>query len=153
MYCWNAIFGKKEWDGLNNNQRSNQIAIKQFRKELQGMFDDITDIDIKVLNRAVNEGVSHAKRNTPTVTSFMKKSWKSAPAVKAKAGGASKNMVNTADYSEYVNYGHRRVNKAGETIGFVEGKFMLEKAMSHTEKAMEREFEKEVKKVNKEHDK
>lgn len=138
---------------MNTNQRYNQAAIKQFRKELSAMFDDITDIDIKVLNRAVNEGVKVAKDNTNVVSSFMRKSWRSAPAVKAKRGGAIKSMVNSADYSEFVNYGHRIVNSAGETIGWVNGQFMLEKAISKVDKALVREFKKEVERVSKEHDK
>lgn len=138
---------------MNNNQKANQIAIKQFRKELSAMLEDIRDIDIKCLNRAVNEGVADAKRNTPIDTGFMRKSWQSAPAVKSKSGGVTKSMVNSADYSEYINYGHRIVNKTGETTGFVKGKFMLEKAINRTDKVLEREFKKEVERVNKKHDK
>ena len=78
---------------MNTNQRYNQEAVKQFRKELSAMLDDITEIDKKVLNKAVNQGVRVAKQNTPTVSGFMKKSWRSAPAVKRKNGGVSKNLV------------------------------------------------------------
>lgn len=138
---------------MNNNTRRNQAAIKQFRKELQAMFDDISDIDIKVLNKAVNEGVEDAKKNTNVVTGFMQKSWRATPAVKAKTGGVTKSMDNTADYSSYVNYGHRIVNKKGETVGFVKGQFMLEKAIHKVDKNLEKEFKKEVERVNRKHDK
>lgn len=138
---------------MNTNQRYNQAAVKQFRKELSAMLEDITEIDKKVLNKAVNQGVRVAKQNTPTVSGFMKKSWRSAPAVKSKAGGVSKNLVNTANYSEFVNYGHRIVNRAGETVGFVPGQFMLEKAIGTVEKELMKEFKKEVERVNKEYDK
>lgn len=138
---------------MNNNQRANQIAIKQFRKELQAMLGDITEIDIKCLNKAVNEGVAEAKRNTPVVSGFMRRNWRSAPAVKSKTGGATKSIVNGADYASYVNDGHRQVNPAGETVGWVKGQFMLEKAVHKVDKALEREFKKEVERVSKEHDK
>lgn len=138
---------------MSNNQRANQIAIKQFRKELSAMLGDIADIDVRVLNRAVNEGVADAKRNTPVISGFMRRSWRSAPAVKSVAGGVTKSMVNTANYSEFVNYGHRLVNGAGETVGWVNGQFMLEKAINKTDKALEREFKKEIERVNREHDK
>ena len=138
---------------MNNNQRANQIAIKQFRKELSAMLGDIRDIDIKCLNRAVNEGVADAKRNTPVRSGFMRKSWRSAPAVKSVTGGVTKTMVNTADYSSFVNDGHRLVNGAGEIVGWVSGQFMLEKAINKTNKALEREFRKEVERVNREHGK
>lgn len=136
----------------SSNYRRNKAAIEIFRKELQSMFDDIRDIDIKVLNRSVNEGVKVAKENTPVDTGFMRKSWRSAPAVKSVSGGVTKSLVNSADYSEFINYGHRIVNKGGETVGFRKGKFMLEKAISHAEKTMVKEFGKEVERVNKKHD-
>lgn len=138
---------------MNSNQKYNQAAIKQFRKELKSMLGDVTDIDIKILNRAVNEGVADAKSNTNTVNGFMRKSWRSAPAVKSVSGGVTKSMVNSMDYSSYVNYGHRLVNKSGETVGFVKGQFMLEKAIGKVNKALVREFKKEVERVNREHDK
>lgn len=138
---------------MNNNQRVNQIAIKQFRKELQAMLEDISEIDIKCLNRAVSEGVADAKRNTPVISGHMRKSWRSAPAVKSKTGGATKSMVNGADYASYVNDGHRQVNQAGETVGWVSGQFILEKAIHKVDKALEREFKKEVERMSKEHDK
>lgn len=137
----------------SSNYRRNKAEIDKYRKELKAMFEDIREIDIKVLNRSVNEGVRVVKENTPVITGFMRKNWRSAPAVKAKGGGASKTIVNTSDYSPFVNYGHRLVNKAGETTGFVKGQFMLEKGISHTEKTMKTEFEKEVERVNREHDK
>lgn len=162
---------------MNSNQKANQIAIKKFRKELSSMLDDITDIDIKILNRAVNEGVRVAKENTNVseggnvvdfttsegvhvhfttdstrVGGFMRKSWRSAPAVKAKRGGVTKSLVNTADYASFVNYGHRIV-QGGVTKGWVNGQFMLEKAISATNKALEREFKKEIERVKREHDK
>lgn len=138
---------------MNNNQRHNQIAIQQFRKELTAMFDDIRDIDIKILNKAVNEGVKVAKQNTNVVSGFMRKNWKSAPAIKAKTGGVTKSMVNIMDYASYVNYGHRIVNKAGETVGFVKGQFILEKAIGRIDKVLVKEFQKEVERVNRKHDK
>ena len=45
--------------------QDNAKAIEQFRKELMSMLGDIQNIDKKVLNQAVNEGVAFAKRHTP----------------------------------------------------------------------------------------
>ncbi len=160
----------------SSNYRRNKAAIDKYRKELKAMIGDITEIDVKILNRAVNEGVRVAKELTPVsaggtivefdtkdgthvsfklssprIGGFMRKSWRSAPAVKSKGGGATKSMVNSADYSEYVNYGHRIV-QGGINKGWVSGQFILEKAISHTEKALKREFEKEIRRVKQEHD-
>ena len=45
---------------------NNAKAIDEFRKELRAMLEDISDIDRRVLNQAMNEGVAFAKRHTPT---------------------------------------------------------------------------------------
>jgi hypothetical protein len=163
---------------MNNNERYNRAAIKQFRKELEAMLGDIRDIDVKCLNKAVNIGLIDVKKNTPIgsysnevnfttkegkavsfttktvkVGGFMRKSWRSAPAVKSKSGGVTKSIVNNAFYSPYVNYGHRIVNSKGETVGWVKGQFMLEKAMTKVDRALLKEFQTEVERVNREHDK
>ena len=162
---------------MNNNQRYNQIAIKQYRKALKTMLDDISQIDTKVLTRAVNEGLADVKRNTPVgqysgvvdfytksgvhvnftvsakqVGGFLRKSWHS-PRAKKHRSYIEKGLANSADYASYVNDGHRLVNRSGETVGFVKGQFFLEKASGKVNKAMVREFAKEVERVNKKHDK
>ena len=138
---------------MNNNRKYNKAAVKQFRKELMAMFEDIEDIDKKVLNKSVNKGVAIAKKNTNVVSGVMRRSWRSAPAVKSKSGEVTKSLVNSADYSEYVNYGHRIVNKLGETVGWVKGQFILEKAIGFIEKELVKDFKEEVERINKEHDK
>lgn len=123
----------------SSNYRRNKEAIDQFHKELMAMVDDIQQIDKKVLNKAVNNGVAYAKRHTPrgkhlnpvtftvkngpdagTVVSFkvsdpgvggkLKAAWKALPAKKSKAG-VEKEMINLMDYASYWNYGHRIVTK------------------------------------------
>lgn len=136
-----------------SNYRTNKAAIDKFRRELKAMLGDISEIDKRVLDKAVSIGLADAKRNTPVVTGFMRRSWHATPAVKSKSGGVTKTLVNTADYASYVNYGHRIVNKKGETVGFVKGKFILEKAVGKIEKEIIKLFEEEVERVNKKHDK
>lgn len=141
------------------------------------MLSDIAEIDIRILNRAVNEGIKIAKENTnisaggnvvdfithdgehvhfttgtSTVGGFMRKSWRSAPAVKSRGGGVTKSIVNHADYSSFVNYGHRIV-QGGVTKGWVPGQFMLEKAIGKVDRVLVSEFKKEVERVRREHDK
>lgn len=165
----------------SSNYRRNKAAIDQFRKELMAMVDDIQQIDKTVLNKAVNNGVAYAKRHTPvgkhpnpvaftikngpdagTVVSFkvsnpgvggfLRKSWHKLPTKKSKAGVETE-LVNTAEYSTYWNYGHRIVTKkGGPTKGFVKGTFVLEKTRGYIEKQLVMEFEKEVKAVQSKHD-
>lgn len=139
----------------NINFNANKKAIDAFRKELMEMVEDIREIDIRVLNRAVNAGVSYAKNNAPVVTGFYRKNWRSAPAVRAKSGGVTKILVNSADYASYVNYGHRTVDKDGNTTGYVKstvGDHLLERAVVYAGKQLEKEFRKEVGAVQKRHD-
>ena len=137
---------------MSSNYRRNKAFIDKYRKELRAMLDDISEIDKRVLNKAVSVGLADAKRNTPVVTGFMRRSWAVTP-TKKTASGAEKSLINNADYSSYVNYGHRVVNRSGETVGWVPGRFILEKAVNKVEKQLGEEFRKEVERVNRKHDK
>lgn len=138
---------------MSSNREKNRKALNAYRNQLTEMLDDITDIDINILNKAVTKGMAVAKQNTNVVTGFMRKSWRSAPAVKRKAGGVTKSLVNTAKYASFVNDGHRIVNKFDETIGLVKGQFILERAVKLIERELAAEFKKEIERVNKNHDK
>ena len=137
------------------NYSANKQAIDKFRKELMSMVDDIQEIDIRVLNRAVNAGVRYAKNNSPVITGWYRKNWRSAPAVKVVGGGTTKTLVNSADYSSFVNYGHRTVDGNGNTTGYIKsqaGDHLLERTVIYAGKQMEKEFAKEVEAVQKRHD-
>lgn len=136
----------------SSNYRRNKAFIDKYRKELKAMLGDISQIDVRCLNKAVNVGLADAKRNTPVVTGFMRRSWAASP-TKKTGNGAEKELYNTASYASYVNYGHRVVNRKGETVGFVKGRFILQKAMDKVDKQLVKEFKKEVERVNRKHDK
>ena len=135
-----------------SNYSENKAAIDKFRKELKNMVKDIQQIDVRVLNQSVNAGSAYAKRNTPVDTGFMRKSWHASRTEK-KRTGAQKELYNTADYASYLNYGHRIVNKSGETVGFIHGIFLIDKAVSYVNKRIVKEFKSEIERVNKRHDK
>lgn len=138
---------------MSSNYNQNKAAIEKYRKQLRTMIKDISGIDAKVLTTAVNKGLASAKRNTPVVTGFMRMMWGVTPTKKKRRKGAEKGMYNAADYSSYVNDGHRLVNGVGETIGFVPGQHQLETAEKAVRRSMKQEFAKEVERVNKKHDK
>lgn len=48
-----------------SNYRRNAAAIDQFRKELEAELGEISEIDKKILNQAVNEGIRKIKQETP----------------------------------------------------------------------------------------
>ena len=139
----------------SSNYRRNKAAIDQYRKELMAMLDDVREIDIKILNQAVNEGMRHAKDQSPVITGFFRKNWRSAPAVRTRDGGVSKNLVNSADYASYVNYGHRTVDGAGNTTGYVRsanGDHLLERTENYINKRLIELFKAESEAIQKKHD-
>lgn len=166
---------------MSSNYRRNKAAVEDFRKALKAEMDDLSEIDKKVLNQAVNEGVRWLKERTPvglhpnpvtftvkhgskagTVVSFtthgtvvgglLRKSWKSAPA--SKSGSTVKKvLVNTAEYASFWNYGHRVVTKSGgPTKGFVKGTYLLEKGVSYIDKRLAALFEAELVRIRREHE-
>ena len=50
-----------------SNYRRNAAAIDQFRKELEAELGEISEIDKKILNQAVNEGIRKIKQETRSV--------------------------------------------------------------------------------------
>lgn len=139
----------------SSNYRRNKAFIDQYRKELMSMVDDIREIDIRVLNQAVNEGMRYAKKNSPVITGFYRKNWRSAPAVRSKDGGVTKNLVNSAEYASYVNDGHCIYDEDGKIIKYVrsqKGDHLLEKTQNYVSKRLIDLFKKEVEAVQNRHD-
>ena len=135
----------------SSNYRRNKAAIDAFHRELSAEMGDLSEIDIKLLNQAVNEGERHIKQNTPVQTGYLRKSCRSTPAVIGPSW-VKKVLVDTANYSEFVNYGHRIVSRSGKTTGFVKGSYMLEKGVSYIDKRLTDLFEAEVLRIRKEHE-
>lgn len=166
----------------SSNYRNNKAMIDRFRKELMAELGEIKDIDRKIMTRAVNDGLTRIKKNTPvgkhpnpvtftvkngkeagTVVSFrvgspgtggiLRESWRKTPTVKA-ADGTQAELINTADYASFWNDGHRIVTKkGGPTKGFVKGTHELEKTVSYVDKRMLALFETEIERIDKKYDK
>lgn len=138
---------------MSMNRKLNEKAINQFRKELEAMGNDIREVDERVLNRAMSEGIRVVKQLTPVgvykdrVGGTLRRNWFRTKVFKTRAY-VTATMYNNTEYAPYVNYGHRIVNKNGETIGWVRGRFFLEKAIYKIERSMTREFKKEIERVN-----
>lgn len=154
---------------------SNKAEIEKFRKQLKEMLGEIGEVDKKVLNKSVNAGLRYAKQNTPvgvypSNVSFttkdgkdvsfsvspkqgghLRKSWSTNP-IQVTSDGVEKEIINTADYALYWDAGHRIVNTAGETTGFVEGSHLLDKVIEKVEKIQVSEFEKEMRRISDKYD-
>lgn len=140
----------------NINYSANKKAIDAFRKELVSMMEDIREIDKNVLNNAVNDAVEYAQDKSPRITGNFADNWGSTPATRDKDGSVTATLFNGADYAEYVNYGHRSVDKDKKTTGYVKsakGDHLLERSVIFAGKQLEEEFRREVEAVQKRHDK
>jgi hypothetical protein len=165
----------------SSNYRRNKAAIDRFRKELKAELEDLSGIDKKVMNQAVNEGVAFVKRRTPVgkhpnpvtfvvkngphigeevsfhvsnpgVGGFLRKSWHKLPTTRV-GNSLETELINRAEYASFWNYGHRIVNKkGGPTKGFIKGTYVLEKGVSYVNSRMAVLFQKEVERIRKEYD-
>lgn len=134
-----------------SNLSKNTASMNKFRKQLAAELGDISEIDKKIVTRAVNEGLGFIKSETPVDSGFLRKSWKKTP-TRQSGGKTYASIYNTADYAEFVNYGHRIVNRAKETVGFVKGRFMLENGIGFIEKRMRKYFKKELEDIKRKYD-
>lgn len=71
--------------------------------------------------------VREVKRETKVVTGNLRRRWDSR--VEGRSDGADIIVENDAEYAEPVNNGHRVV-RGGRTVGFAEGRHMLEKGIA-----------------------
>lgn len=141
----------------------NARAMEAFRKELESLLGNFDESAKRVVTRMAAVGFSETVKNTPvgvysSTVSFiikrgnhagkevrfttgytkqggtLKKAW--AKSVTRKVGNAwVSGYVNPTSYAGYVNDGHRIVVE-GATVGWVEGKHMLEIGTRAAEKAL-----------------
>ena len=71
--------------------------------------------------------VREVKRETKVVTGNLRRRWDSR--VEKEDGGVNIVVENDAEYAEPVNSGHRVV-RGGRTVGYTEGRHMLEKGIA-----------------------
>lgn len=70
--------------------------------------------------------VREVKRLTPIISGTLRRRWRNE--VKKQDGDLQIIIENDADYAPFVNNGHRIV-RGGKTVGFKEGKHMLEEGI------------------------
>ena len=134
-----------------SNLSRNGAAINEFRRLLKAELDDIGKIDKTIITKSAQDGVNFVKNITPIDTGHMRKSWRKSPTVQSSKG-VSTSITNNADYAMYVNDGHRIVNKKGETVGFIKGRYLIEKTKKRVEADMKKLFGKEVQKIKAKYD-
>lgn len=160
--------------GARNAAAINARATADFLKRLKALQADFDESARRIVNRAAYVGMAESIRNTPVgvysrEVSFTIKNGKQAGkevhfvTSGTKVGGTLKkawtrmdahkegNMwisgyTNPTSYAVYVNNGHRVVVK-GVTVGYVQGKHMLEIGRRAAEKAMPAIMEAEIARI------
>lgn len=117
----------------------------QFLKKLQDLKVDVDEVGRRVVNRAVNEGMSVSQKSTPVKTGYGRSQWSNVSAQKANNGWKGE-YSNNVEYLLYLNFGHRMVVK-GKTVGYVPGKFFLGAGTNHARRNIQSYFRSEVKAI------
>lgn len=115
-------------------------GLEEFQEKLKLVEKKAPD---RILDKLDEEGKKlriAARNNTPKVTGNLRKGYKLLPVEKIQ-GGYQKGLTNTSPHFHLVERGHRKVSQNGKEIGFVPGKFYLEKTVKQEEEPMMDELE------------
>lgn len=120
----------------------NVDCFADFSKRLQRFSNNsdevIRGIMIEILTRTLNLTVD----TTPVGVypnkqgGTLKKSW-SIGNISIKGNEVHGEIINTAHYAPYVEFGHRIVTRDGTTIGWQDGKFMLTVSLKTVERHLD----------------
>lgn len=119
----------------------------RFLGQLRALGADLDDSGRRVVNTMRNVGFAETKKEPPVNRSgYLRKMWFRLPI--HKSGGSWKaGYHNETSYAMFVNNGHRIVNKAKETVGWVPGAHMLERGINAARRQAETIFRQEVQRV------
>lgn len=116
------------------------------KEELELYRDNLDE----VLKLAINEASLRLFRSviklTPTDSGWLQENW-NIGAIKKNGDFYEVSIDNPVEYAKYVEYGHRLVNKNKETVGWVEGFFMLTISEVRVEKQIDNIVKRNLKRV------
>lgn len=98
----------------------------KFQKKIEKLSkNDTEQLMTECANLLANELLSKVKRRTPVDTGILRNNW--AIGVITKEGSTYKiDVMNDTSYANYVEFGHRILNKNHKVIGTTKGVHMLE---------------------------
>lgn len=131
-----------------DDKRFNRDQFNRLKYKLRQLEKDILEEAIASLDIAVNEGVNIAKENTPVDTGFMRRSW-SVSTTKRLKGGCQKIIMNSAEYSLYVDQGHRVVDRNGKVHGWKKGEYISDKTIKYVNTRLLAEFKARLERLEK----
>lgn len=127
----------------------------QYMAALKQLGADLDESAQRTLSRMNAKGMGTTVKNTPVgqypkgsgkVGGTLRKSWNNGGTHKVGNGHESR-YYNNVFYGPYVNDGHRLVNRSHETVGYVDGKRMLEQGQEAAKDAAPAIFNEEIQRV------
>lgn len=117
--------------------------MRQMKQNLIELKQKSHEIHLKVANRIALLAIRKVKKMTPVDTGDLRNNWKHHV---VKRGDMYIIVIyNQLEYASFVENGHRIV-VAGQTVGWVEGKFMLKLTMDEMERIAPNMWKNEVEK-------
>lgn len=122
--------------------------MRRFQQNLIELNRRSHDIHMKVAKRVAQLAIRKVKKMTPVDTGDLRNNWKF---YVLKRGNAYYiHIYNQLEYASFVEKGHRIV-VAGQTVGWVEGRFMLKLTMTEMERIApnmwKNEIDKEMRRI------
>ncbi|TCJ01496.1 HK97 gp10 family phage protein [Cytobacillus praedii] len=117
--------------------------MKAMRKQIAELRRNSYEIHMKVAKRIAQLAIRKVKKMTPVDTGDLRNNWKFT--VTKKGDSFYVTVYNKLEYASFVENGHRIV-VAGQTVGWVEGKFMLKLTMDEMERIAPNMWKQEVEK-------
>ena len=111
------------------NEAAGKLLAETKKNTAVGKYSKIVNFTTKD-GKEVSFKTSYKKRG-----STLRKGW-TVGEVKKENGAYKIEIINSVEYAIYVEYGHRKVNKEKEVIGWTDGKFMFTNAKKEIEKQL-----------------
>jgi hypothetical protein len=122
--------------------------MKLFKQNIIELNKIAHQVQMKVASRVAQLAIRKVKKMTPVDTGDLRNNWKFY--VVKKGNTFFIHVYNQLEYASFVENGHRIV-VAGQTVGWVEGKFMLKLTRDEMERIApnmwKKELEKEMRRI------
>ncbi len=131
------------------------MDFSQYMAALKQLGADLDESAQRVLSRMNAKGMEITVKKTPVgqypkgsgkAGGTLRKNWRNGGTHKVGNGYESR-YYNNVYYIVYVNNGHRLVNRRHETVGYVEGRRMLEQGQEAAKEAAPAIFNAEIQRV------
>lgn len=115
-------------------------GLEEFQEKLKLIEKKAPDRILDKLDEGGKKLQKQTKANTPKKTGNLRKGVKLLPVEKIR-GGYQKGLTNESPHFHLVERGHILTDKNGKEIGYVHGKFYLEKTVSDMKSGWDKELE------------